>query len=284
MSEYLVGDDTGGEGRPEADVTAPVATPMVERAFRLLDHLAVAEEGQTLTELARAVGMSKGSLHGLLKTLESGRVVTVSSDRRFTLGPRVFELAQRYQQGPLLRRLAAPAMRRLAASIGETTLLGRVEHDSVVIIERAEPPAQSLGLRVSAERGARVHLLAGAFGRLILGSWPREQREAFLRAHTLPRFTDHSITDPERYLAAVAEAARLGIGEDREEYLIGVNAVAAPIRGADGALVALLWVVGFNTRFTGALFQRAGQEVREEAQAISRRLGVGVAGLWGGVD
>ncbi len=284
MSEHLSGEDAESTMRSEADAASPVTTPMVERAFRLLDHLATAEEGQTLTELARVVGMSKGSLHGLLKTLESGRVVTVSPDRRYTLGPRVYELAQRYQQGPLLRRLAAPAMRRLAASIGETTLLGRVEHDGVVIIERAEAPAQSLGLRVSAERGARVHLLAGAFGRLILGSWPRERREAFLRGRPLPRFTEHSITDAEQYLAAIEEAARLGIGEDREEYLIGVNAVAAPIRGPDGALVALLWVVGFNTRFTGALFQRAGQEVRAEAQAISRRLGAGVAGIWEGMS
>lgn len=42
---------------------------MVERAFRLLDLLAVSEAGYSLSELARLLEMSKGSVHGLLKTL-----------------------------------------------------------------------------------------------------------------------------------------------------------------------------------------------------------------------
>lgn len=246
---------------------------MVQRAFRLLNLLAVAEEAQTLSNLARSLGMSKGSLHGLLKTLTSENVVTLDEDRRYTLGPRIYDLSQAYIRHSGLRRFALPAMQRLALSIGQTIFLGRAEQNGVRIQERVEAEGQSLGLHISAERGTRVHLLAGATARVVLASWPRERREEFVRTQLLPRFTEHSITDPARFLAAIEEAEQRGIGEEQEEYLIGVNAIAAPIHGPSGELVAVLWAVGFSARFSGELFARAGQELRTEAESISRALG-----------
>lgn len=273
MTEQQVWNTVQTSGRTRVSSVSTVAAPMVERAFRLLDHLANAEEGQTLSELARVLGMSKGSLHGLLKTLESGGVVEQPEDRRYVLGPRVYELAQRYVQRAGLRRFALPAMQRLADSVGETVFLGRVEEDGVRIIERVEAETQSPGLRISAQRGTHVHLLAGATGRVVLASWPESRRESYLRSRTLPRFTARTITDPDAYLAAIAATARTGIGEDYEEYLAGVNAVAAPITGPDGGLVALLWIVGFSARFSGDVLRQAVEALRDEARGISRALG-----------
>jgi DNA-binding IclR family transcriptional regulator len=262
---------------------------MVERAFRLLDIVGASEDGLTLSDLARALGMSKGSLHGLLKTLETVGAIELAEGRHYTLGSRVYDLAQAYVERAGLRRFALPAMRRLAHTLGQTILLGRVEHEGVRIIERVEAPSgpvavrhmgdgtqpEQPALRISASRGTRVHLLAGATGRVILASWPEPQRVAYLRSHTLPRFTPSSLTDPDTYLAAVAEAARAGLGVDREEYLVGVNAVAAPIFGTDGALVALLWAIGFAASFAGDALDAAGEVLRCEAEDISRSLGAG---------
>src|SRR5712691_11712071 len=73
-----------GEQNEAGEGTTPeqvASAPMVERAFRLLDLLSVTEEGLTLSDLARSLNMSKGSLHGLLKTLErSGAVEQVVED------------------------------------------------------------------------------------------------------------------------------------------------------------------------------------------------------------
>jgi len=247
--------------------------PMVERAFRLLDLLSVSADGLTLSDLARALGMSKGSVHGLLKTLRHSAVIELSEDHRYVLGPRIYDLAQAYFQRAGLRRVALPAMHRLAATIGETVFLGRVEDDGIRIIERVEDEREGASWRISAPRGTRVHLLAGATGRLILASWPPARREEFLRTHPLPRFTAHSITDPDRFLAVVEEAACTGIGEDHEEYLAGVNAVAVAINGPGESLTALLWVVGFASRFDDAAMRRAGRQLRVEARQISQALG-----------
>ena len=269
MTEHAVQDAEQFVELPHPSTPAP----MVERAFRVLDSLSAAEESLSLTELARALGMSKGSMHGLLKTLESTGAVEQCEDRRYALGPHIYDLAQAYVRRAGLRRFALPAMERLAARLGETILLGRVEQDGVRIVERVETRAERLALRISAERGTRVPLLAAATGCVVLASWSIERRKEYLRAHPLPRFTSHSLTDSTAYLAAVAETERSGIGIDREQYLIGVNAVAAPVLGAGGALVAVLWAVGFSARFGDDALRRAGREVHAEAKALSHALG-----------
>src|SRR5712691_12685190 len=131
LVQYGEQNETGEGTTPEQVASAP----MVERAFRLLDLLSVTEEGLTLSDLARALNMSKGSIHGLLKTLESGGGIEQVEDRRFVLGPRIYDLAQSYIQRAGLRHFALPAMRRLSASTGETVCLGRVEQKGVRIIE-----------------------------------------------------------------------------------------------------------------------------------------------------
>src|SRR5947209_6695945 len=162
-----------------------------------------------------------------------------------------YDLAQAYIQRAGLRHYALPAMRRLAASTSETVFLGKIEPKGVRIIESMVDEGAQPALHISAPRGTRVHLLAAATGPFVLASWPLAQREAFLQAHALPRFTEHTITDPQQFLARVEEAVRTGVSFDHEEYLVGVNAVGAPIYGTGGSLVALLWVVGFASRFKG---------------------------------
>ncbi len=259
--------------QPSDNNRVPLAAPMVDRAFQVLDLLAVREEGYRLSELARALGMSKGSMHGLLKTLEQRGAVEPDSERRYRLGPHIYDLAQTYIRRGGLRRLALPAMRRLAASSGETVFLGQVETDAVRIVELVEMPSEQAALRVSARRGTRIPLLAGATGRVILASWPVSRRAQYLRSRALPQLTQHSITTPAAYLAAVEETARTGIGSECEEYLTGVNAVAAGIRGLDGELIALLWIAGFSSRFTGQVLTDSGEALREEAQSVSEALG-----------
>ncbi len=249
-----------------------IPTPMVERAFRLLELLSGSEEGLTLSDLARALDMSKGSMHGLLKTLETSRAIERLEDRRYMLGPRIYDLAEAYLQHNGLRRISLPAMQRLASMTAETVCLGQIERQWVRILEHAEGRDESLSLHISAPRGTRVHLLAGATGRVILSSWSLAQQKTFLHVHPLPRFTERSITDPEKFLLAVEETSRTGIGVDYEEYLTGVNAVAAPIYGSAGTLLALLWIVGFASRFKDDQLTRAIEHLRAEAQAISQLL------------
>ena len=241
-------------GRSEAGVAAP----MVERAFNLLDLLASSEVGYSLSELARLLEMSKGSAFGLLRTLENGGVVEIDENRRYALGPRLYYLTQAYIRRSGFRRYALPAMQRLAARTGETVFLGLVESDGIRIMDLVEVPSAHTALRLSARSGANLPLLAGATGRVVLATWPEARRQEYLRHRPLPHFTEYSITDPDEFLAATALTAQTGVGIDREEYLVGVSAVASAVHGLGGELLALIWIVGFSADFTDEALERAG--------------------------
>jgi DNA-binding IclR family transcriptional regulator len=245
--------------------------PMVGRVFQLLDVLMVSEEGLSLSDLARTLHMSKGSMHRLLKTLEDWGVVEQHRERLYVLGPRIYKLAA-YVRGPGLRRIALQAMQRLAIQIGETVFLARIEQDSAQVIESVEAGTEFSFPHVSVPRGTRIPLSAGTAGRIAFASWSLEQRQAWLRTHSLPRFTEHSITAPAQFLAAIEETIATGLAIDLEEYLAGVNAIAVPIIGAGNSLVALLCILGFSSYFDHDAMKRAGDALLEEAENISRSL------------
>ncbi len=274
MKEQSVRYEEQDNTREMSDTMLTVPAPMVERAFRLLDLLSVSEEGLTLSDLARSLNMSKGSIHGLLKTLESNKAIEQMGDRRFVLGPRIFDLAQIYIQRAGLRHFALPVMHRLAAMTGETVCLGRVEQKSVRILDWAVDEGELRGFHIAVRRGMRIPLLAGAFGVFVLANLPLAQRENYLQSHPLPRFTEQSIVNPQQFLARIEDAVHAGVSIDRGEYLDGVTAVAAPIYGGGNNLEAFLWIVGFTTRFKDEILTRAAEQLRVEAETISQALGV----------
>ena len=58
-----------------------------------------------------------------------------------------------------------------------------------------------------------------------------------------------------------------------QEYEIGLNAVAAPVRGADGSVVAALSVSGPAYRLATDAFPGIAKRVIEAADEVSERMG-----------
>lgn len=262
------------EDHEESISISSAPSPMVERAFRLLDLLSNSEEGLTFSDLARSLQMSKGGLHGLLKTLEITGAIEQEEKHKYVLGSHIYDLANSYVQRAGLRHAALPAMHRLATSTGETVCLGKVEQKGVRVVECIVE--EEAALHIAVRRGQRLPLLAGSLGLCVLANWPYAKREAFVRSQPLPRFTALSITDAAQFLTRVDETASTQLGFDRGEYLEGVNAVATSIYGVGGTLVALLWVVGFASRLNDEALEAAARQLREEAQAISQALGASI--------
>jgi DNA-binding IclR family transcriptional regulator len=95
-------------------------------------------------------------------------------------------------------------------------------------------------LRLHLEPGSRVPLHCTASGKLFLAHLPAARRRGVLAALELSAFTPHTITDRavlERELAAIAQT---GHSMDREEFLLGLIAVAVPVKDSSGATLAAL--------------------------------------------
>ena len=117
-----------------------------------------------ISELARALDVSKGTLRDVLLTLAHFGFVVRDPDTRFRLGPELRTLAN--ASAPDLRSLAQPYLVSLMESFGETAILGVVVDGKLEIAARAEPPTD---LHMTAPLGRRLPLDKGAHGKVLAG-------------------------------------------------------------------------------------------------------------------
>jgi DNA-binding IclR family transcriptional regulator len=139
--------------------------PAIDKAARVLRALADAGRPQGISELARALNVSKGTLRDVLLTLDAHGLVVRDPDTRFRLGPELRSLAN--ASTPDLRALAQPHLVSLMETFGETAILGVIHDGKVEIADRAEPQTD---LHMTAPLGRRLPLDDGAHGKVIAGA------------------------------------------------------------------------------------------------------------------
>ena len=139
--------------------------PAIDKAARVLRALADGGRPQGISELARTLNVSKGTLRDVLLTLDAYGLVVRDSDTRFRLGPELRTLAD--ASTPDLRLIAQPYLVSLMESFGETAILGLVHDGKLEIADRAEPQTD---LHMTAPLGRRLPLDEGAHGKVMAGA------------------------------------------------------------------------------------------------------------------
>lgn len=259
-----------GAGRKRGSGRSPRLVPAVERAVLVLRALREDAGPRRLSDLSRALGLSKSTLSGLLGTLEHYGLVERDGDSRtYRLGYGLLDLGNAVLRGLDLRLIARPHLVRLRDAIGETAVLHVPVDRGALIADRVESEHQ---LKVTAPVGHRLPPFAGAVAKIFMAWRPEVERARLLRARALPAFTPRSITDPQRYHAELRRVRGRGYATDREEYLPGVCAVSAPVLDGRGRPSATVTVVGYRARLDPRL-RDAAAEVQQAAADISRRLG-----------
>ena len=107
---------------------------------------------------------------------------------------------------------------------------------------------------------------------MLLAHAPDAVRKDVL-SRELQGFTHATVTDPEVLRQHLDRIVEQGWGSTVEEFEVGLTAVAAPVRGADGGVVAALSVSGPSFRMASEDFPRLARRVVSGAEELSRRLG-----------
>jgi DNA-binding IclR family transcriptional regulator len=125
--------------------------------------------------------------------------------------------------------------------------------------------------KITSPIGTRVPLLAGAIGKAFLASIEESRAVSMIHTLGLRKFTEKSITDIDRYMVEVSKARSSGYGMDDEEYIDGVRAVAAVIKGS-GQQMSAVWVVGFTPSMSTVKIPTIATETKRAAETISRKI------------
>lgn len=237
------------------------------KMLAILDAFIGSQGTVGLAELAVRTGLPKPTCHRLLAILEDWGGVERTADRRYRLALKIFELGGVVQNRLRVREAALPFMQDLVVSTREIVNLARLEGHDVLYLERLAGH-RALG-RCPSRLAGRMPASCTGIGKAILAFSAAEAVDAVL-ASGLPALTSYSITDADRFRAALAEIRRTGVAYDYQESRLGLACVAAPIFGPRGEVVAGLSVAGGTERLDVTAVTPA---VRTAALAVSRGLG-----------
>lgn len=242
----------------------------VDRAITVLEILA--RRGSAgVSEVALDIGVHKSTAFRLLSALENRGLVQQASDRgKYQLGFGILRLASAIPGGLDVVRQARPTLEELAAEFGETVNLAVIRSHFAVNLAQVRGPAA-----VSAQNwiGALTPLHATSSGKILLAHHDRSGQQSLLDEAGLTRYTEHTITSRERFQQQLDVARSQGYARTLEEYEIGLNAIAAPVRDQGGQVIAAVSVSGPAFRLDEQRMDTIRADLIAASAHISSQLG-----------
>jgi DNA-binding IclR family transcriptional regulator len=190
----------------------------------------------SMTELAQLTGLPLSTTHRLVGDLACWQLLRRRSDGLYEVGPNLQRLAGDIALVPTLDDRAPLAVTDLFEVTHRRSRLGVLNDDRVLYVERRtldRPPT-----RFSADATLPAH--ATALGKALLAFAPRETVASVSR--NLAAYTPQTLIRPERLLRELRLARLVGIALSRGELAPGDTAIAAPVFGAGGRVIAALEV------------------------------------------
>jgi len=251
----------------EGDREARQTVGSVTRAVALLDALAGSDAGLGVNELARRIGVNASTASRLLATLERERIVERSPGGPYRLGLKLVELADRVLAGLDVRELARPWLAWLVSETGETATLSVPGAGEAVTVDFV-PSAASVVSMARVGRPSVPHATAAGKVMLAFG-----EEEAETERGELTAYTERTVTDWDELQRQLSEVRRSGVAEAAGERESDLHALAAPVLGRDGRLVAIIGVQGPATRLPAAKRRALREPLRRAAAEVGRALG-----------
>ena len=219
---------------------------VVGRALTIVETIANAARPLGLPEICALSRLPKATAHRLCRQLESiGYIVREPGGRRYAAGPRLVRI------GFELMRSAITAERHgiltaLVEQLGETCNFTTLAGHEVLYLDRVEA---RWPLRLHFDMGSRVPIHCTASGKIFMAAMKPAERRRILDASGLTPYTPHTITARDRFDAELEQIAKQGYSLDREEFLLGMAAIAVPVRAADGTAIAAVACHAPSVRF-----------------------------------
>lgn len=224
----------------EAQAVPPVASDQyvqsLARGLSVIRAFDADHPVMTLTEVAHRTKLTRATSRRFLHTLVELSYVRTDG-KNFSLTPLVLQLGYSYLSALSLPQLAEPHLQALSARLGESTSAAVLDGGDISYVARvATRRIMSVGITV----GTRFPAHATAMGRVLLAALPHTALDSYFAQHTVTPLTPNAVgteTDLRTVLAAVRDQGWCLLDQELE---IGLMSIAAPVRNADGQVVAAI--------------------------------------------
>lgn len=247
------------------------SVPAVERATRILDYLSSSGPA-SLSEIHRALGINKSTVHGILGTLAAAGLAERQGDgARWVLGFKTLELGMAYYKAnPFVERFTQVA-EQLARQSGESVYYAVLRGTNALILHSVAGATHSLTVDLTPGSLAPAH--ASALGKALLSGLDEAAIRDLYADVPLAVYTKKTIRYLDGLVRAAAEVRDRGWAVDEGEYENGVCGVAAPVSDAEGAVAAAIEVAIPSSRM--------GMEKLEALSVMVTRAAAELSGVRG---
>ena len=238
------------------------------RAIDIFELLAGETQGLTVSEISDRLGLARSSTHGLVRTLHSRGYLMEDGGRRFHLGARLIQLGLNVADRLELRTAARAPLERLVGATHDTALLVVPEAGELLYVDKVLSAARDV--RTDPRVASRRPLHCSSLGKALLAALDDESVLTIVDEVGLERVTEYSLADRDALLTDLERTRQRGYAVDRQEALLGVWCVGAPVRDHTGRSVAAISLSTIREFFDP---DTAGPQVEAAAVEISRAMG-----------
>jgi IclR family pca regulon transcriptional regulator len=225
----------------------------LEKGLAVIECFDAGRDRLTIAEVARATDLSRAAARRCLLTLT--RIGYAAFDGKFfRLTPRVLRLGHAWLASTALPQLVQPFLERLSEETHESSSASLLDgHEIVYIARSAQRRIMSVGLSV----GTRLPASCTSMGRVLLAARDPADARARMLAGRPRALTPHTVTDPDRLAAILAEVRAQGYCIVDQELELGLISIAMPLINVRGEVVAA--------------FNLSGQVQRSSAEEMADR-------------
>ncbi|SFR63724.1 IclR family transcriptional regulator [Halogeometricum limi] len=239
-----------------------------ETLFALIELLRE-RDGAGVTELARAAGVAKSTVHGHLTSMRDHGFV-VKRGQTYHLGLQFFDYGQ-YVRGRLdIFRAGMFAADRLERETGEMSWL--ITHQGGKAMYVYGRGGEN-DIDVNKLLGTWAHMHCNSGGKAILAHLPEDEVNRIVDTHGLPARTDDTITDRDELNEELARIREQGYALNQSEDLAGIHAIGVPLR-FEGEVQGALSVAGPAHRLSK---ERCEGEILDRLRAATNEIDVSLA-------
>lgn len=249
-------------------------TPL-QKAFAIISLLAQTGYPMNAPDIGAELGLNRQTVHRLLSQLEAIKIIRRDIGReRFEIGPALVQLGLQAQNGNQTSRLRRAVMEKLVAASGEDCNLCVLDGHEIVYIDHV--PSHS-PLRRHVEIGGRMPAYCTATGKVLLAHLPDKVLDQYLSVASLAPWTEQTWTEAEQLRKHLADIRQQGYAINNQENLIGLMAIATPVRDPLGRVVAALSIDGPEARLSESRACAFAPELSDAAKAICELIAEGAS-------
>ncbi|MQY43966.1 helix-turn-helix domain-containing protein [Epibacterium sp. SM1969] len=246
--------------------------PGLNRGLRVLEILGAAAEPMSLSDIGRAMDLSRSSAFRLVYTLRHMDFIKEAEQKNtYTLGARVLNLGFSYLNQQPITAIARPLLSDLRDRTGVSAHLSVLEGHDVLYLGSHQARTGFVSNMVT---GTRIEAYATAIGWCLLSGFSDEELVAFCAGIEMRAITKHTPTDFASLKARVDQMRTDGYVFSRGFREPGGSSVAVPVCDHSGAVTACVNISGPDSGFD---FDRVDSfyvpETKATALQISRELG-----------